>query len=69
MSEMIRKADLKVWWVLGWEQYYPCGALRNVAATFKTKEEADESAENIRIHGGYDYVEVENVSRMLGIED
>lgn len=66
---------MKVWWVLAWEQYYPNGGLGNVVGTFETKEEADQFAASFKYDYGSsfeyrpDYVEVENVSEMLGLPE
>lgn len=56
---------MKVFWVLGWDQYYPAAGLGNVLNTFETREEANEYVKTV---SGWDYVEVEDVSRLLGIE-
>lgn len=58
---------MKVFWVLAWEQYYPDARLGNVRRTFETKEEADAYA--LEIGSSYDYVEVEDVSRRLGLTE
>lgn len=59
----------KVWWVLAWYQYYPGGGLNNVHSTHYTEDEANDVAERLRAEGNYDYAEVENISRLLGIKD
>jgi hypothetical protein len=58
---------MKVWWVLAYNQYYPWGELGNVHSTYETEEEAVAIANNLR--GKFDHVYVENVSRLLGIEE
>ena len=65
---------MKVWWVLAWQKYYPSEGLLNVESTWETREEAEAQASALR--GGnpkdldyYDYVQVRNISDMLGITD
>ena len=61
---------MKIWWVLSWDQYYPGSCLSNVDSTWETKEEAEIRVEQIK-RGDWcpDYVEVKNVSNLLGIEE
>ena len=72
---------MRIWWVLGWDRYYPSEGLKNVVKTFATEEEAIEFANRIRKEGNqiqyeykgksieytatYDVVEIVNVSEML----
>lgn len=76
---------MKIWWVVGWDNYYPEASLDNVIDTFATEQEAIEFAGNIKQHGhyiSYEYnskmisynrhyekVEVINVSDKLGINN
>jgi hypothetical protein len=57
---------MNVFWVLAYDKYYPSGGLGNVKRTFPSREEAAEYAETIQ---GYDYVEIQDVSRMLGVPE
>lgn len=57
---------MKVWWVLAWSKYYPCGGLTNVDSTWETKEEAEAEAIKVRERDVDDYVEVWDISHMLG---
>lgn len=57
---------MKVFWVLAYDQYYPNGGLSDVAATFATLEEAEEYAKTL---SGRDYVEVHDVSYLLGVKE
>ena len=56
---------MNVFWVLAYDQYYPSGGLGNVKRTFSSWEEAVEYTETIQ---GYDYVEIQDVSSMLGVD-
>ena len=74
---------MKVWWVVAWDNYYPCEELRNVRGTFNSKQEEIDFADKIKQFGNdikyeyegkliefnetYDCVQVINVSDMLGI--
>ena len=74
---------MKVWWVVAWDNYYPCEELRNVRGTFNTKQEAIDFADKIKQFGNdisymydgkehkfnetYDCVQVIDVSDKLGI--
>ena len=65
---------MKVFWVLAWEQYYPSGRLGNVYSQHETFEEAQLVADALRrgepmTSGYFDYVEIEDVSEMLGIKE
>jgi hypothetical protein len=57
--------EIKVWWVLAWDTYYPSGSLRNVKGTFYTEEEARKEKEELEAQERFDYVEVANVSGLL----
>jgi hypothetical protein len=57
---------MKVWWVLAWSTYYPSGGLLNVDSTWETKEEAEAQAAMVRERDIDDFVEVRNISGMLG---
>lgn len=65
--------SMKVWWVLGWEQYEACGGLGNVHGAYETKEEAEAVAASLMaadppLTGCDNYnVEVCNVSDLLGL--
>lgn len=59
--------DIKRYWVLAWDYYYPEARLNNVRGTFYTEEEANEY-KNI-IKNAYDNSYVEDVGYMLGIPD
>lgn len=64
---------MKVWWVLTWDQYYPSGGLGNVDSTWVTKEEATARVTELQAAAekdgwGLDYIEIKNVSDMLGLE-
>lgn len=62
--------NLKVWWVLTWDKYYPEGALRNVYSVHNTEEEANSVAEGLcNRYQPPDYVEVANISNMIGLKD
>lgn len=56
--------DLKVWWVFGIDQYYPCGGLGDLKGTFETEKEADWYAN--KIDTDFDNVEVLDISSRLG---
>lgn len=56
---------MKIWWVIAYDGYYPGSSLTNVHSTYKTEEEAKQQASKIN---DFDYVEVINVSPLLGIE-
>lgn len=60
---------MKVFWVLAWSKYYPCGDLGNVNSQWETLEKAEAAAELLRV-GEYehDYIQIRDVSDMLGIE-
>lgn len=69
---------MKVWWVIGYDTYYPGGGLSDVLETFETKEEAEQYAKVVKEEGhrytdGWVFnpenVEVENVSSYLGLEE
>jgi hypothetical protein len=60
---------MKVFWVVAWCTYYPGRALTNVQSTHETLEEANEAAKKLVDSWGFDYVEVKDVSEMLGIEE
>jgi hypothetical protein len=65
---------MKVFWVLAWEKYYPSRALNNVYSTHETFEEAQLVADALRrrepmANDYFDYVEIEDVSEMLGIKE
>lgn len=57
---------MKVWWVMAWNTYYPGGGLQNVDSTWETKEEAEAQAAMVRERDNDDFVEVWNISGMLG---
>ena len=59
---------MKVFWVVAWCTYYPCGGLANVQSTHETLEEANEAAKKLESLWQFDYVKVKDVSEMLGIE-
>jgi len=55
---------MKVWWVLGSDQYYP--SLDNFCASFLTKEEADQWVWNEQNHDhSLDFYRVINISNRL----
>ena len=56
---------MKVFWVIAYDHYYPDAGLRDVRGTFLTREEAEEYAATLK---DFDYVEIEDVSEMLGLE-
>jgi hypothetical protein len=58
---------MKVFWVLAWSTYYPCGELGNVHSAWSAREKAEEIAEAIKLD--YDWVRVVDVSEILGIGD
>jgi hypothetical protein len=60
---------MKVWWVLAWSEYYPGGGLHNVDSTWETKEEAEAEAVIVRARENDDYVQVWNISEMLGVDE
>lgn len=62
---------MKVFWVLAWDQYYPGGRLNNVESTWATFEEAQARAKELKEDPGcyYDYVEIEDVSDMIGVSN
>lgn len=56
---------MKIWWVLGWDQYYP--TYDNFKASFETFEEANEYVENIKKSDGYYYIQ--DHYEIINIED
>lgn len=58
--------NLKVWWVLAWDQYYPKGSLDNVRSTHSSFEEAEGEISALR--AAFDNVEIINISDKLGID-
>ena len=61
---------MKVYWVLTWNQYYPGGGLSNVHSQHETFEQALEIVEVLKgMHASErpSYIEIEDVSEMLGI--
>lgn len=61
---------MKVWWVLAWDKYYPKCELGDVLSTHLTEEEAEQFIVDFKARLGedyYDYMEVTNVSSLLGI--
>lgn len=52
---------MKVWWVLGYDAYYP--SVDNFEASFETEKEANEYASKTRT--GYQYYEVINIEDRL----
>jgi len=59
--------QLKTWWVLSWDDYYPGGALYNVNSTHFTEKEARAAAK--LLEGKRDNVCVRDISNMLGIQE
>ena len=57
---------MNVFWVLAWSKYYPGGGLRNVHSQHETLDEALEIVKQLEATNEYDYVQVEDVSEMLG---
>jgi hypothetical protein len=62
---MVHMEELKVWWVVAWDTYYPSGSLRNVKGTFYTEEGAKAFTEELEAQGRFDNVEIVNVSDYL----
>ena len=60
---------MKVFWVVAWCTYYPGRGLTNVRSTHETLEEANEAAKKLESLWEFDYVEVKDVSEMLGIKE
>jgi hypothetical protein len=57
---------MKVWWVVAWDDYYPDSALHNVRSTHETKEEANKTADALRLEAyAPDHVDVINITEML----
>jgi len=59
---------MKVWWLLSWESYYPCGSLLNVHSTYSTEQEAIEASKFLLEDGEVPWgsnVEIINISDML----
>lgn len=58
---------MKVWWVIGWDDYYP--GVDNFRSSFASKEEAEEwikeEIEKNRSHVECDHYEVINISNRL----
>lgn len=54
---------MKIWWVLGWDQYYP--GVDNFCASFISKEEAQEWIENERHDHSWDKYTIINISERL----
>lgn len=54
---------MKVYWVLAWDTYYPCGGLDDVKSTHAIEEEAWEAARILQ--GNYDYVTVEDIRNLV----
>ena len=54
---------MKVWWVFGYDEYYPGGGLGDLRDSFLTEEEAKEFAKSI--YSGWDVVEVINITEYL----
>lgn len=44
---------LKVWWVFGWDNYYP--GVDNFECSFYTKEEADQWIKERKAQKGFSY--------------
>ncbi len=65
------KREWKVFWVVAWSTYYPGRGLTNVRSTHQTLEEANEAAKKLESlwEFDFDYIKVEDVSEMLGIEE
>lgn len=77
--------NIKVWWVVAWNTYYPNEELKNVIATYYTEEMArafqhdvkqnghyiayEYDGKNIEYTMEYDHVEVIDVSDKLGLVD
>ena len=59
--------ELKLWWVVAWDHYYPDSSLGNVKRTFATKAEADEEVKEMERDGRYDRVTVIDISEYLGL--
>jgi len=65
---------MKVFWVLAWNKYYASGGLGNVYSQHETHEEAEVVVNELKLispRSGYyfDYVQIEDVSEMLGIKE
>lgn len=62
---------MRIYWVLAWNQYYPSGALSDVESTWSTMEEAEARKKQLQDDPEcyYDYIDVEDVSDLLGIDD
>ena len=54
---------MNIWWVFGYDNYYPCGGLDDLRGSFPTEEEAKEFASSI--YSGWDVVEVINITEHL----
>jgi hypothetical protein len=77
--------NIKVWWVVAWNTYYPDEELGNVIETFYTEESAISFQQDVKQNGHhityqydgkdieytmeYDHVEVIDVSDKLGLGD
>lgn len=53
---------MRLFWVVAWSNYYPCGGLGNVQSTHVTLEEAEIAAQILLKKGLYNHVEVEDIS-------
>jgi hypothetical protein len=76
--------NIKVWWVVAWNVYYPGEELDNVIDTFYTEESAiafqqevkqnghylvfENNGKKLEFNNEYDYVEVIDVSDKLGLK-
>ena len=54
---------MNIWWVFGYDNYYPCGGLDDLRGSFPTEEEAKEFASSI--YSGWDVVGVINITEHL----
>jgi hypothetical protein len=56
---------MKVWWVYGWNQYYPSPCLGDLVDTFSTYAEAYAFAAGLQDSGNVNYVDIVDISDRL----
>lgn len=58
---------MKIYWVFGWDQFYPNGGLRNLLRTFDTWVEANDYRVDVAAKK-WDHTQLVNIEKHLGIE-
>ena len=54
---------MKIWWIIAYDEYYPCGGLDDLIGSYETEREAKEHAKSI--YSGWDVVKVINITGHL----